>query len=181
MEDNARKQMGKTLDALRANLAKLRGGRASAGMLDNLAVSCYGATMPLSQIASVAAVDAKTLMVSPWDAGNAAAIEKAIRDSDLGLNPAATAGGIRVSLPPLSEERRRELAKVIGRENESARVSLRAARRDAVSDIKEQVKSGDMSEDEGRRMENSIQKITDSFIADADAAVEEKKKELMTV
>ena len=181
MEDDIRKRMQKTLDALRADLGKVRGGRAHAGLLDGVVVNCYGAEMPLSQTASVSAADSRTLLVSPWDANNAAAIEKAIRDSGLGLNPAATSGGIRVSLPALSEERRRELAKVVSREAETARIALRNIRREGVAAVKAGVKAGEFSEDEGRRTEAKIQKITDESVAEADAATEEKKQELLSV
>ena len=181
MEQDIESRMQKTLAALRAEWAKMRTGRAHAGLLDGISVQCYGSEMPLSQTATVTAADSQTLMVSPWDANNADAIEKAIRDSGLGLNPAATAGGIRVSLPPLSEERRRDLAKVVGRDTEHAKVALRNIRRDAVSEIKTKVKSGEFSEDEGRRMEQRIQKITDSSVGEVDSLAEEKKRELMTV
>lgn len=181
MEDDIRKRMQKTLDALRADLGKIRGGRAHPGLLDGVVVNCYGAEMPLSQTASVSAADARTLLVSPWDSGNGAAIEKAIRDSGLGLNPAATSGGIRVSLPALSEERRRDLVKVISREAETARIALRNIRRDAVAAIKAQVKSGEFSEDEGRRLENSVQKITDESVAETDSMIEDKKQDLLSV
>ncbi|MGU9951527.1 MAG: ribosome recycling factor [Gammaproteobacteria bacterium WSBS_2016_MAG_OTU1] len=181
MEDQTQQRMQKTLEALRNDLGKMRTGRAHVGLLDGITVSCYGAEMPLSQTATVTAVDAKTLMVSPWDASNSTAIEKAIRDSDLGLNPATVSGGIRVALPALSEERRRDLVKVIGRDAENARVALRNIRRNVVSEIKEEVKSGSLSEDEGRRLEQRVQKITDSSVEEADALIEAKKQELMTV
>lgn len=173
--------MQKTLTALRADLAKMRTGRAHAGLLDSVMVLCYGAEMPLSQTASVTVYDSRTLVVSPWDAGNTAAIEKGIRDSDLGLNPATGAGGIRVSLPLLSEERRREMVKIISRESEAARIAARNIRREALTDIKAKVKAGEFSEDEGRRLEQKIQKITDSTVTETDTLMEEKKQELMTV
>lgn len=181
MEDDIRGRMQKTLDALRADLGKIRGGRAHAGLLDGIVVSCYGTDMPLSQTASVSAADARTLVVSPWDSNNSAAIEKAIRDSDLGLNPAASPGGIRVKMPELSEERRRDLVKVVGREAETAKIALRNIRREAVAAIKADVKSGAMSEDEGRRAENAAQKTTDESVAEADSLTEQKKQELLAV
>ena len=181
MENEIQKRMQKTLDALRNDMGKMRTGRAHAGLLDAVLVNCYGSDMPLSQIASVHASDAQTLLVSPWDANNVAAIEKAIRDSDLGLNPAATSGGIRVSMPPLSEERRKDLVKVIGKEVETARIALRNIRRDAVADVKTKVKAGEMSEDEGHRLEQQLQKTTDSSVAEADNIAEEKKQELLTI
>lgn len=181
MEDDIRKRMQKTLDALQSDLAKMRTGRAHTGLLDGVMVNCYGAEMPLAQTATVTASDSRTLMISPWDANNAEAIEKAIRDCGLGLNPAATSGGIRVSLPPLSEERRKELAKVVSREAETARIALRNIRRDAVADIKTKVKAGELSEDEGRRLEQKIQKATDDAVAEADNMTGEKKQELLAV
>lgn len=181
MEEEIQKHMQKSVDALRADLAKMRTGRAHAGMLDDIAVPCYGAEMPLPQTATVTVVDARTLLIAPWDAGNAAAIEKAVRESDLGLNPAAGSGGIRVVLPLLSEERRKDLVKVIGREAETARIALRNIRRDAIADVKSKTKSGELSQDDGRRLEQRIQKLTDSASAEVDAAIEEKKQELMTV
>lgn len=181
MEEQIEKRMHKTTDALRADLAKIRSGRAHLGLLDAVVVPCYGNDMPLAQVASVSVADARSLVVSPWDKNNTAAIEKAIRDSDLGVNPAAMGGNIRVSLPLLSEERRHDLVKVISREGETARIAIRNIRRDSIADIKTQVKDGQLSEDEGRRLEQQMQKITDACIAAADALIDEKKQELMTV
>ncbi|MGI9347027.1 MAG: ribosome recycling factor [Gammaproteobacteria bacterium] len=181
MEEQIEKRMQKTTDALRADLAKIRSGRAHLGLLDAVVVPCYGNDMPLAQVASVSVADARSLVVSPWDKNNTAAIEKAIRDSDLGVNPAAMGGNIRVSLPLLSEERRHDLVKVISREGETARIAIRNIRRDSIADIKTQVKDGQLSEDEGRRLEQQMQKITDACIAAADALIDEKKQELMTV
>lgn len=181
MEEQIQKHMQKSVDALRTDLAKMRTGRAHAAMLDDIMVPCYGAESPLPQTATVTVVDARTLLIAPWDASNAAAIEKAVRESDLGLNPASGSGGIRVTMPPLSEERRRDLVKVIGKEAETARIALRNIRRDAIADIKSKIKSGELSQDEGHRLEQRIQKITDAASGDVDAAIEEKKQELMTV
>lgn len=181
MEEHIQNRMQKTLGALRADLAKMRTGRAHAGLLDDIVVPCYGAEMPLAQVASVSVSDPRTLVVSPFDANNAPAVEKAIRDADLGLSPAAAGASIRVTMPPLSEERRMDMVRVISREGETARVALRNIRRDAVADIKAKVKSGELSEDEGRRLEQRVQKITDESVASADSLLEEKKQELMTV
>ena len=181
METDTQKRMQKTIDALRVEFNKMRTGHAHSGMLDTIMVSCYGSELPLSQTATITAVDSRTLMVSPWDANNTTAIEKSIRDSDLGVNPAITGNEIRVGLPVFSEERRLELVKVINRESESARVSVRNIRRDIITEIKAKVKSGDHSEDEGRRYEQSIQKVTDSSVNAIDSLAEEKKQELMTV
>ena len=181
MEEQTQKHMQKTVDALRVDMAKMRTGRAHVGMLDDVMVPCYGSELPLPQTATITVADARTILISPWDAANAAAIEKAVRESDLGLNPATGSGGIRVALPLLSEERRRDLVKVIGREAETARIALRNIRRDAIADIKTKTKNGELSKDDGHRLEQSIQKITDAATADVDAAIEEKKRELMTV
>ncbi|MBE8158375.1 MAG: ribosome recycling factor [Betaproteobacteria bacterium] len=181
MEEDIQNRMQKTLSALRAEWAKMRTGRAHPGLLDGVMVQCYGVGMLLPQTATVTSADAQTLLVSPWDANNTAAIEKALRDSDLGLNPAATAGGIRVALPPLSEERRREMAKAVGRDAETAKVAMRNIRRDAVSEVKAKVKTGEFSEDEGRRTEQQIQKTTDASVGEVDSMANGKKRELMTV
>ena len=176
--DDARSRMQKTVDALRADLAKVRTGRAHAGMLDAVSVPVYGAEVPLPQAASVSVADSRTLLVSPWDPNNAAAIEKAVRESDLGLNPAAQGAQIRVAIPQLSEERRRDLAKIVGREAETARVAARNIRRDIVAAVKKQVKDKELGEDEGRRAENEVQKITDDAVGKIDAAAEEKVQQL---
>ena len=179
--DDARSRMQKTAEALQADLAKVRTGRAHAGLLDAVPVSAYGAQTPLPQVAAVAVADNRTLVISPWDPQLADAIEKAVRESDLGLNPAAEGRRIRVNLPQLSEERRRDLAKIVGKEAETARVAARNIRRDAVAEIKKQVKNGDIGEDQGRRMEAEIQKITDDAVRKMDEAAEAKQRELMTV
>lgn len=181
MEEQIQQHMQKSVGALRADLVKMRTGRAHPSMLDDVMVPCYGVETALSQTATITVVDARTLLIAPWDAANAAAIEKAVRESELGLNPASGSGGIRVSLPPLSEERRRDLVKVIGREAETARIALRNIRRDAIADVKTKIKNGEMSKDEGHRLEQRIQKITDAASADVDTAIDEKKQELMTV
>ena len=181
VSDDARSRMQKTADALQADLAKVRTGRAHAGLLDAVAVAAYGAQTPLNQVASVSVADSRTLVVSPWDPQNAPAIEKAVRESDLGVNPAMEGQRIRVNLPQLSEERRRDLVKIVGKEAETARVAARNIRRDAVAEVKKQVKNGDIGEDEGRRLENEIQKITDDAVRKMDEIAEEKQRELMTV
>ena len=179
--DDARNRMQKTADALQADLGKIRGGRAHAGLLDAVTVNAYGVDTPLPQTAAVSVADHRSLIVSPWDPKNAPAIEKALRDSDLGVNPAVEGARIRVHLPQLSEERRRELVKIVGKEAETARVAARNIRRDAVAEVKKQVKNGDLGEDEGRRLENDIQKITDDSIRQMDQLAEQKQRELMTV
>ena len=179
--DDARNRMQKTAEALQTDLAKIRGGRAHAGLLDAVTVNAYGIDTPLSQTASVSVADNRSLVVSPWDPKNTEAIEKALRESDLGINPAVEGQRIRVNLPQLSEERRRELAKIVGKEAETARVAVRNIRRDAVAEVKKQVKNGDIGEDEGHRLENDIQKITDESVRKMDQLAEEKQRELMTV
>lgn len=174
-------RMEKTVSALAEALGKIRSGRAHAGLLDSVAVNCYGSDMPLAQLATVSVADPRTLMVAVWDKQNVAAVEKAIRDSDLGVNPAASGQSIRVGLPPLSEERRREMGKIVGREAEEARVAARNIRRDAVAEVKAAVKSKEIGEDEGRRGEQEVEKIAKETISQIDALASDKQKELMTV
>ena len=174
-------RMEKTLAVLAEGLGKIRSGRAHSGLLDSISVNCYGSEMPLAQLASVSVSDPRTLMVAVWDKQNAEAVEKAIRDSDLGVNPAASGQSIRVALPPLSEERRREMGKVVGREAEEARVAVRNIRRDAVGELKAAVKNKDIGEDEGKRGEAEVEKITKETIARIDKTAAEKQQELMTV
>lgn len=174
-------RMEKTVAVLTEGLGKLRSGRAHSGLLDAILVNCYGSEMPLAQLASVSASDARTLTVAVWDKQNAEAVEKAIRDSDLGVNPAASGQSIRVPLPPLSEERRREMTKVVGREAEEARVAVRNIRRDAVGEIKTAVKNKEIGEDEGKRGEQEVEKLTKDTIARIDKIAADKQQELMTV
>lgn len=179
--DNARQQMNKTLTALRTDLAKIRSGRAHVGLLESVKVNCYGADMPLSQTSTVSVVDTRTLLVAPWDAQNTAAIEKALRESDLGLNAAATSGGVRVSLPPLSEERRHELTKVVGKEAETARIAVRNTRREAMTEIKSKVKNKDIGEDEGRRLEQQVDKVAEEIIQAVEDTCSKKQQELLKI
>ena len=179
MEKEIEKSMQKTIDALRVDMGKIRTGRVHVGLLDDIVVNCYGSNMPLSKIASVRACDSQTLLISPWNNNNMPAIEKSISESDLDLNPSSSSSGIRVSMPPMTEERRKTLVKIIGKEVEGSKIALRNIRRDAIFDVKNKVKSGEMSEDEGRRMEQEIQKITNLSVGAADNISEEKKKELL--
>ena len=179
-EGDIGKRMEKTVAALRAALGKMRSGRARPEMLDAVTVKCYGSDMPLNQTASVSVSDPRTILISPWDKQNAAAIEKAVRDADLGLNPAVQGDVVRVSVPPLSEERRMELAKIAAREGESAKISARNIRRQAITDVKARVKRKEIGEDEGKQQEQKIGKATDDAIANIDAIVNEKRKELMS-
>ncbi len=174
-------KMAKSVDALKHDLTKIRTGRAHTGLLDHIQVDYYGALVPLAQVANVGLGDARTITIQPWEKKLVQPIEKAIRDSDLGLNPATTGDVIRVPMPPLTEERRRELTKVVRHEGENARVAVRNLRRDAITHLKELLKKKEVAEDEERRAQDEIQKLTDRHIADIDKLVAEKEKEIMTV
>jgi ribosome recycling factor len=174
-------KMLKSIDALRTDLSKVRTGRAHTGLLDHLQVEYYGAMVPISQVANIGLADARTISVQPWEKKLLPAVEKAIRESDLGLNPASQGDMLRVPMPVLTEERRRELTKVIKHEGESARVAVRNLRRDANQQLKELLKKKEISEDGERRAQDEIQKLTDKFVADIDRLVGEKEKEIMTV
>jgi ribosome recycling factor len=174
-------KMLKSIEALKADLAKVRTGRAHTGLLDHIHVDYYGSMVPLSQVANVGLADARTITVQPWEKKMLTVIDKAIRESDLGLNPAAQGDQLRVPMPALTEERRRELTKVVRHEGENARIAVRNLRRDANHHLKELLKKKDMSEDDERRAQDDVQKLTDRFIADIDRMVAEKEKEIMTV
>jgi ribosome recycling factor len=174
-------KMSKSLEALKSDLAKVRTGRAHTGLLDHIQVEYYGSMVPLSQVANLGLADARTITVQPWEKKMVTVIEKAIRESDLGLNPASQGDVLRVPMPPLTEERRRELAKVIKHEGENARVAVRNLRRDANQGLKDLLKKKDISEDDERRAQDDIQKLTDRYVADIDKLVAEKEKEIMTV
>ena len=174
-------RMLKSIEALKTDLAKVRTGRAHTGILDHVQVEYYGSMVPITQVANVGLLDARTLSVQPWEKKLLSAIEKAIRESDLGLNPAAQGDLLRVPMPALTEERRRDLAKVVKGEGENARVSIRNLRRDANQHLKDLLKKKDVSEDEERRAQEDVQKLTDRFVTDVDRLVAEKEKEIMTV
>jgi ribosome recycling factor len=174
-------KMHKSIESLKADLAKVRTGRAHTGLLDHIQVEYYGSMVPLSQVAGIGLGDARTITVQPWEKKMLPVIEKAIRESDLGLNPASQGDTLRVPMPSLTEERRRELAKVIKQEGENARVAVRNLRRDANQGLKDLLKKKDVSEDEERRAQDEIQKLTDRCVADIDKLVAEKEKEIMTV
>ncbi len=178
---NAEQKMQKSLDALKTDLSKVRTGRVHAGLLDHVMVDYYGSPMPIPQVANVTLLDARTLSVSPWEKKMVGVIEKAIRESELGLNPATQGDLIRVPMPPLTEERRHELIKVIKHEGENAKVAVRNLRRDANHAIKELLKAKTVSEDEERRAQEDIQKLTDRHIADVDKALAAKESDLMAV
>jgi ribosome recycling factor len=181
VKKNADHRMGKTLETLKADLSKVRTGRAHTGLLDHITVDYYGNFTPISQVANVTLIDARTIGVSPWEKKMAPAIEKAIRDSDLGLNPATVGEMVRVPMPALTEERRRDLIKVVRHEAENARVAVRNVRRDAIAHLKDLLKNKSVSEDDERRAQDDIQKLTDRFIAEVDKALQLKEADLMAV
>lgn len=174
-------RMAKSVESLRHDLTRLRTGRASTSILEHLKVSYYGADMPLSQVASVSVADARTLTIIPWEKPMVAAIEKAILASDLGLTPTTAGTTIRINLPVLTEERRKELAKHVSGEGENAKVAIRNVRRDAITQIKELEKDKSISEDDQRRGEDEIQKLTDRFVKEVDVVVKHKEDELMSM
>jgi len=174
-------RMHKSVEALKHDLTKIRTGRAHTGLLDHIQVDYYGAMVPLAQVANVGLGDARTITIQPWEKKMVQPIEKAIRDSDLGLNPATTGDVIRVPMPALTEERRKELTKVVRHEGESARVAVRNLRRDANAHLKELLKKKEVPEDEERRAQEDVQKLTDKHIAEIDKLVAEKEKEVLTV
>jgi len=178
---DARTRMNKSLDALKSELSKIRTGRAHVSILDHIHVEYYGSEVPLSQVAKLSTEDARTLAVTPWEKDMVGKIEKAIMTSDLGLNPATAGTVIRVPMPPLTEERRRELGKVVRHEGENAKIAIRNIRRDANGDFKAFLKEKEISEDEERRGQDTIQKLTDECVAEVDAIVAQKEKELMEV
>jgi ribosome recycling factor len=174
-------KMLKSIDALKTVLSRVRTGRAHIGLLDHVQVDYYGSPVPISQVANVTLIDSRTLGVSPWEKKMASVIDKAIRESDLGLNPTVLGELIRVPMPPLSEERRKELIKVVKGEGEDAKVAVRNLRRDANTQLKELVKSKAASEDDERRAQDDIQKLTDRFVAEIDKLLQGKEQELLTV
>ena len=174
-------RMKKSLDALKTNLEKLRTGRASPALLEQISVDYYGARSPLTQVANVGVADARTLTVSPWDKGMVQAIEKAIMESGLGLNPVTSGTVIRVPLPALSEERRKEMGKVVRKEGEEAKVAVRNVRRDALQHLKDALKKKQVTEDEDKRAQDAMQKLTDRYVADIDKLVHGKEQELLAI
>ena len=181
VKKTADQKMKKTVEALRTDLAKVRTGRAHAGLLDHIVVDYYGTPTPIPQVANVTLLDARTIGVTPWDKKMAGVIEKAIRDSDLGLNPASVGETVRVPMPPLTEERRKELIKVVRHEGENARVAVRNVRRDANHHLKELLKQKKVAEDEERRAQDDVQKLTDRYIAEIDKLLQQKEADLMAV
>ncbi|MBV2233916.1 MAG: ribosome recycling factor [Sterolibacterium sp.] len=174
-------KMLKSIEALKQDLAKVRTGRAHTGLLDHVQVEYYGAMVPLSQVANVTLVDARTIGVQVWEKPMLAKVEKAIRDADLGLNPATQGELIRVPMPMLTEERRRDLTKLVKQEGEGAKVAIRNLRRDANNQLKDGLKKKELSEDDERRIQDEIQKLTDRHVVEVDKLVAEKEKDLLAI
>jgi ribosome recycling factor len=181
VKKSAEQKMQKSLDALKADLGKVRTGRAHTGLLDHVMVDYYGSMMPIGQVANVNLIDARTIGVQPWEKKMVAVVEKAIRESDLGLNPATQGDLIRVPMPALTEERRRDLIKVVRHEAENARIAVRNIRRDANTHLKELLKQKSISEDDERRAQDDVQKLTDRYIADIDKVLAAKEADLMAI
>ena len=181
IKKHAQDHMDKTIASFKTNLTKIRTGRANPGLLDTVQVDYYGSMVPISQVANVSLLDARTIGVQPWEKGMSAKIEKAIRDSDLGVNPASVGELIRVPMPPMSEERRKEMTKIVRHEGEQSKIAIRNLRRDANEHIKKLVKDKSVSEDDQKRAEADIQKVTDKHIADIDSLVQSKEQEILAV
>src|SRR6059058_4430434 len=181
LKKSAEQKMQKTVDALKHDYQKVRTGRAHTGLLDHIQVDYYGSMMPINQVANVTLADARTIAVQPWEKKLVQPVEKAIRDSDLGLNPATSGDIIRVPMPALTEERRKELIKVVHKEAEASRVAVRNIRRDAITHLKDLLKAKSISEDDERRAQDDIQKLTDRYIGEVDKALHAKEADLMAV
>ncbi len=178
---DAEMRMGKSVDSLRTELTKIRTGRAHPSLLDQIVVDYYGTDTPINQVANVTVEDSRTLAVAPWEKQMVAVVEKAIINSGLGLNPSTAGNLIRIPMPPLTEERRRELVKVVKNEGENTKIAIRNIRRDANSDFKDLLKAKDISEDESHDAEDSVQKHTDKYVASVDEVIAVKEKELMEI
>jgi ribosome recycling factor len=174
-------KMQKSIEALVHDLAKVRTGRAHTGLLDHVMVDYYGSLMPINQVANITLIDARTIGVQPWEKPMIAKVEKAIRESDLGLNPATQGDLLRIPMPMLTEERRRDLIKVVKHEGENAKIAIRNLRRDANNHLKDALKKHEIPEDEERRAQDDIQKLTDKYVAEVDKLLAEKEKDLMAV
>jgi ribosome recycling factor len=181
VKKTADQKMKKTVDTLKGDLAKIRTGRAHAGLLDHIVADYYGTPTPVPQMANVTLLDARTIGVAPWDRKMTGVIEKAIRDSDLGLNPSTTGEMVRVPMPLLTEERRKELIKVVRHEGENARVAVRNVRRDAIHQLKDLLKQKKVAEDEERRAQDDVQKLTDRYVAEIDRLLQQKESDLMAI
>ena len=178
---SAEQKMNRSIETFTADLAKVRTGRAHTGLLDHIHVDYYGTSMPLSQVANVTLADPRTIGVTPWEKKMIPVVEKAIRDSDLGLNPATSGEMIRVPMPPLTEERGKELTKVVHKEAEAAKIAVRNVRREANEHLKKLLKDKECSEDEERRAHDDLQKLTDRFIAEVDRLLQAKEADLMAI
>jgi ribosome recycling factor len=181
LKKNTEQKMQKSLDSLKHDLGKVRTGRAHTGLLDHIQVEYYGSMMPINQVANLTLIDARTIGVQAWEKPMIAKVEKAIRDSDLGLNPATQGDLIRVPMPALTEERRRELIKVVKHEGENAKIAVRNLRRDAIAHLKESLKKHELAEDDERRAQDDVQKLTDKYVTEVDKLLAEKEKDLMAV
>ena len=181
IQKSTEQKMQKSVEALKHDYAKIRTGRAHVGLLDHIQVDYYGSMVPLSQVSQVGLGDARTITIQPWEKKMIPVVEKAIRESDLGLNPSTSGEIVRVPMPLLTEQRRKELVKIVKHEGESAKVAVRNLRRDANQQVKEMLKSKEISEDDDRRAEETIQKLTDRYVAEIDRLGVDKEKEVMTV
>ena len=181
VKKNAEHKMQKSLEALKNDLLKIRTGRAHTGLLDHVMVYYYGSPVPVNQVANITLVDSRTLGVQPWEKNMVQKVEKAIRDSDLGLNPASQGDLIRVPMPALTEERRKEMIKVVKHEGEGAKVAIRNLRRDANTHLKDALKKGEIPEDDERKAQDDVQKLTDKFITEVDKMLAAKEAELMQI
>jgi ribosome recycling factor len=181
IKNDAQTRMGKSIDSLKHDLTRLRTGRASTALVDNIKVPYYGADMPLTQVASVALADSRTIIITPWEKPMVAPIEKALMASDLGITPTTAGTVIRLNMPPLTEERRRELAKHVAHEGENAKIAIRNIRRDALQQVKDLLKEKLITEDDERRADDDIQKLTDHAVKDVDGVVKHKEEELMAL
>ena len=178
---NAEQKMNKSIEALKVDLGKVRTGRAHTGILDHVMVDYYGTPTPIPQVANVTLIDNRTIGVTPWDKKLAGVVEKAIRDSDLGLNPSTQGDLVRIPMPALTEERRRDLIKVVKHEGENAKIAIRNLRRDAIHALKELLKEKEVSEDQERRAQDEVQKLTDKFIGDVDKLLAAKEADLLVI
>ena len=181
IKTDAQTRMGKSIDALKHDLTRLRTGRASTALVDHIKVPYYGSDMPLNQVASVSLADARSIQISPFEKSMVGPIEKAIMASDIGVTPTTAGTVIRLNMPPLTEERRKELAKHVSHEGENAKIAIRNIRRDAMQKVKDLIKDKQISEDDERRADDEIQKLTDRFVKEVDAVVKAKEDELMAI
>jgi len=181
LKQDAETRMGKSVESLKGDLTKIRTGRAHPSLLEHITVDYYGSEVPLSQVANVNVADARTLSVTPWEKPMVSVIEKAIINSDMGLNPSTAGEVIRIPLPPLTEERRKDLIRVVKQEGEGAKVAIRNIRRDVLGDIKSLLKEKEITEDDEHQSQDDIQKITDKYVALVDKTLEEKEKDLMEI